>query len=82
MKIESILMVEQFRFPKTKKNRIIKKWCKDKKNWRPMITFAHMANGSVICHPVVAERISSVIAKQEREIFNRINSTRTGMFYR
>jgi hypothetical protein len=32
----SKIMVEQFRFPKSKKRRIRRKWAKRAENWRPM----------------------------------------------
>jgi hypothetical protein len=34
--IENIYLEEQYRFPRSKKKRIQKKWKRDKRNWGPM----------------------------------------------
>lgn len=51
--VESLNMVEQFRFPKSRKKRIRKKWSKRLENWRPMRT-AYVYENTVICHPKLA----------------------------
>ncbi len=58
--IESSTLVikYQYRFPKSKRRRIRKKWKKDLKNWRtkadPQYYFL---NNQIICHPVMTEKL-------------------------
>lgn len=51
--IENDLMLDQFRFPKSRKKRIRMKWAKRNENWRPSRKFL-MFRGQLICHPVMA----------------------------
>lgn len=54
--VTSDLMVEQFRFPKTKKRRIRNKWAKRPENWRPMRR-AMIMGDMVLVHPSLAAPI-------------------------
>lgn len=47
-------MVEQFRFPKSKKRRIRNKWAKRPENWRPMRR-AMIMGDMVLMHPSLAD---------------------------
>lgn len=49
---------QQFRFPRTRKRRIRKKWAKDTGNWRraPMMSVLQLGN-RFYCHPVVAAKL-------------------------
>ena len=56
--IETPNMVEQFRFPKTKKKRILKKWAKRSQNWRPSKqVFLLEKENTLICHPIMASLV-------------------------
>ncbi len=55
--IESNLLVEQYRFPKSKKKRIRVKWAKRPANWRPDIKRAYQMGDAIICHPIMAQQI-------------------------
>ncbi|MFA6959935.1 MAG: hypothetical protein WC205_04190 [Opitutaceae bacterium] len=44
-------LVEQFRFPKSKKKRIRKKWAKRPGNWRPMKKVWVLEDGTIYAHP-------------------------------
>lgn len=48
----SKIMVEQFRFPKSKKRRIRRKWAKRTENWRPMTKALFNKNtNEIYIHP-------------------------------
>lgn len=52
------LMVEQFRFPRSKGKRIKLKWKKRPANFRPAKhTLMDQQRGLVYCHPAVAEEL-------------------------
>jgi len=55
----------QYRFPRSKKKRIRKKWAKDKRNWRhePMKVIWQMGN-TVFAHPAVIDRIKKAVDTQ------------------
>lgn len=54
---------EQFRFPRTKKRRIRRKWAKRSKNWRAITNRAfQMPDGSIVCHPVFAAKLRQHLA--------------------
>lgn len=55
--VESEFLVEQFRFPRSKKKRIRKKWANRQENWRPDIKRAYQIGDSLICHPIFAQRL-------------------------
>lgn len=57
---QSEFLEEQFRFPKSKKRRICKKWYNKKENWRPITDRAFkFSDECIVCHPVFAERIEN-----------------------
>lgn len=60
---ESWHTAEQYRFPRSKKRRIRKKWEKDDTNFRASRTAYHLPNGSIVCHPEMAEKIRREINK-------------------
>lgn len=60
--IASHLMCEwdlvQWRFPRSKKRRIRKKWAKDKRNWRSvMVPTAVLLGGVMFAHPSIVEKL-------------------------
>lgn len=55
--VESPALVEQFRFPKSRRARIRKKWARDKRNWRAMRKFLSYGNGIIFAHPEMAARL-------------------------
>lgn len=65
--IESTAMVEsyQYRFPRSKKKRIRKKWSKRPTNFksRPRKDFLDYGN-KIICHPVMARRLRNELVAQ------------------
>ena len=57
----SPLCVVQFRFPKSKKRRIRKKWASRPQNFRPdrkILIF----DGKLICHPDLADELQKLIS--------------------
>lgn len=54
--VESHLFVKQWRFPRSKKRRIRKKWAAVKTNWRPDDKIYRMGN-MITCHPVMAAKL-------------------------
>lgn len=57
---ETANMVEQFRFPRSGKRRIRKKWTNNGKNWRPMRK-ALRFGGKWYCHPQFAAQVRKAI---------------------
>lgn len=54
---------EQFRFPRTKKRRIRRKWAKRPENWRPITNRVfQIRDGCILCHPSVIDRIPELMA--------------------
>lgn len=53
-------VVEQFRFPRTKKRRIRNKWAKRPVNFRPARRF-YATNDAIYVHPVMWERLRKQI---------------------
>ena len=64
--IEDSRLVDQYRFPRSKKKRIRNKWAKDPRNFMPSRRVC-VAAGVLICHPVVAAEIRQKIAKEMAE---------------
>jgi hypothetical protein len=60
--IESTAMIEQFRFPKSRKKRIRKKWAKRPQNWRPDLKKTYVMGDTVICHPILAAKLRAHLA--------------------
>lgn len=58
--IESHLMVEFYRQPVSKRKRIVKKWRKNSRNWRPM-KHAYFVNGAYVMHPETAEHLRKAL---------------------
>jgi len=60
----------QFRFPRSKKKRIRKKWAKQNKNYKfiPKQEMLIMGN-QIICHPIIAQQIRDVV----EEKLNKVN---------
>lgn len=54
--VENHLFVKQWRFPRSKKRRIRKKWAGVKTNWRPDNKVYCMGN-MITCHPVMAAKL-------------------------
>lgn len=54
--IEDRTMLMQVRFPRSKKNRINKKWKKNPNNYGPSNEIIQTAR-HFICHPIMADRI-------------------------
>ena len=52
----------QFRFPRSKKRRMRKKWTKNQKNWKtiPLDTIYRMGD-TLIMHPMMTERLKKEI---------------------
>lgn len=59
----------QFRFPKSKRRRIRKKWSKNPKNFRtlPDQNFYQYDN-KIICHPIMARRLRTTLQKEQRNV--------------
>lgn len=55
--------VEQFRFPRTKKRRIRKKWAARRENFRPDPNIYHIAGAGYVGHP-------ATIAKMKGQLEN------------
>ena len=60
--IESENLVEQFRFPRTKKRRIRNKWAKRSYNFRPARHALQMGADTLICHPTLAAKLRRQLA--------------------
>lgn len=56
-------MIEQVRFPKSKKNRIRKKWANRIENFRPS-TKIMIVEGSFVCHPSTAYALYMELRRQ------------------
>ena len=50
-------LVEQFRFPKSRKRRIRKKFAKTPANFRPSTKAYATPDGALICHPTFVSRL-------------------------
>jgi hypothetical protein len=59
--IESPFLVEQFRFPRSKKKRIRAKWAKRPANSRPARGVLQMGD-KLICHPEFSAQLRRAIA--------------------
>lgn len=59
--IESPFMVEQFRFPKSRKKRIRNKWAKRPENWRPNLKTTYIIGNNIFAHPVLAQKLREKI---------------------
>ena len=59
--IESVWLTErkQWRFPRSKKRRIRKKWAKDEKNFK-YEPKAYKVGGTLYCHPSLATKLREV----------------------
>jgi len=55
---KTLVIKYQYRFPKSKRRRIRKKWKKNQNNWRtkpdPQV---YILNNKLICHPEMAEKL-------------------------
>lgn len=55
---KTLVIKYQYRFPKSKRRRIRKKWKKDLKNWKTKVDpQCYFLNNQIICHPEVAEKL-------------------------
>ena len=55
--VEDSNLIEQYRFPRSKRKRIRKKWSKDKEgNFEPSTKVYYVA-GRMLCHPIVAQAL-------------------------
>lgn len=55
--IENGNLIEQFRFPKSKKKRIRNKWEKRPENFRPDLKKCYVMGNDIICHPILAAKL-------------------------
>ena len=64
-----LTITKQFRFPKSKRRRIRKKWQKDSKNFRtvPRTDFL-ILNNAIICHPLMARKLRKTLQKQQQNV--------------
>lgn len=66
---------EQFRFPRSKRKRIRKKWAKDRRNWRsrhvPWETFYHFRDGTIAAHPKMIVEMQRAIEKVNEATIQR-----------
>lgn len=53
------MAVEQYRFPRSKRKRIRRKWSKQAVNWRPRTNFIRVPNG-IYEHPELAKRLQGM----------------------
>ncbi len=61
---ENAHLTEQFRFPRTKKRRIRKKWANRPENRRPIVDRAYQfPNGDLVCHPIFAAQLRQHLSK-------------------
>lgn len=58
--IETDMLEEQYRFPRSKKRRIRNKWKKNKNNWRPITNRAFKYGGKILCHPIFAAELRKI----------------------
>lgn len=58
--VETDMLIEQFRFPRSKKKRIRNKWSKNKNNFRPITNRAFKYQGKIFCHPIFAEKMRKI----------------------
>lgn len=57
--------VKQFRFPKTKKKRIRKKWWKNPKNHKPDTeNFLCLQDGTIIIHPIAMKKVQQLLEER------------------
>lgn len=65
----SLTTTTQFRFPKSKRRRIRKKWSKNPKNFRtvPRTDF-FLYNGAIICHPKMARRLRTTLQNLQENV--------------
>lgn len=71
---KTLVIKYQYRFPKSKRRRIRKKWKKDLKNWKTKVDpQCYLLNNQIICHPEVAEKLRSSMLTYENsraKLFN------------
>lgn len=67
---ESHAMCVQFRFPRSKRRRIRKKWAKDKHNFKPSPQILRSGN-TLICHPAMAVKLREHLAQTTPVTANR-----------
>ncbi len=60
-------MREQFRFPRSKKKRIRKKWRKRRENWRAMSVAYRLPGGQLIMHPSVYAQLQVELDRRRVE---------------
>ena len=60
------MMQEQFRFPRSKKKRMQKKWRKQEKNFRAITDRCYIVDQNrMYCHPIFATKVRRIIAEHE-----------------
>lgn len=59
--IESEYLLEQFRFPRSRKKRIRNKWAKRPENFRPSVKAVYQMGDTIICHPKMAALIRKTL---------------------
>ncbi len=62
--LESTSVVEQFRFPRSRKQRIRAKWAKRPENFRPDLKRGYMMGDTFICHPIFAAQLRLQLARR------------------
>jgi len=55
--IEDHRLTEQYRFPRSRKRRIRKKWARRSENHRASSKAYLLPDGTVVCHPTLAVRL-------------------------
>ncbi len=62
----------QYRFPKSKRRRIRKKWQKDPKNWRTVPDdMIYLMGNRAICHPATLEKLKNETKQLDEPQFLR-----------
>lgn len=61
--ITSHTLTVQYRFPRSKKKRIRKKWAAVNSNWRPYGGFFKLPTGAILCHPTMLEKLKRQLAQ-------------------
>jgi len=66
--IQDVNMVEQVRFPRSKKRRIRKKWKNRPENYGPSTSLWMLKNGTIICHPIMVGKIRAITRKMVEKV--------------
>ena len=64
-------LVMQFRFPKSKRKRIMKKWTNDKRNFKPAWKMLEM-NGVCVAHPSFMRGMDTYVLQDQPQILMQV----------